>query len=287
MTLRQAIFLCVTLSTALVARGPSASAQTTSPAVAERFKEVGLFQRLGEQLPLDATFTDDEGRQVKLGQYFGDKPVLLMFVYYECPMLCNISLNGLAQVMHGLDFTVGREFEAVIISFDPRETYKLARAKKARFVQRYARPGSEHGWHFLTGDEAAIRRTADAAGFRYYYDEKTAQYAHGSGIILATREGKLSRYFYGVEFPPKDVRLGLVEASSNKIGTAVDQVLLLCFHYNPITGKYGFAIITVLRVAGIATVLAIVGFIARSLRKERRLRARSAPPPALGLTGEA
>jgi protein SCO1/2 len=282
MTIRLALALVCGLAGVARAAAPNT-------ATSEKFREVRIEQRLGHALPLDTVFTDETGRPVRMSDYFGQRPVLLMFAYYECPMLCNVAFHGLLETMRSLEFTPGKEFEVVIVGFDPREKPRLAAAKRLNFLRKYQRPGAERGIHYLTGEAEPIRRMTEAAGFQYFYDEKSGQYAHASGIMIATAEGKLARYFYGIDYPPKDVRLGLVEASKGEIGTPVDQILLLCFHYDPLTGKYGLAIITILRVAGVATVAAMVGFIAISLRRERRLARAGAPcaacsgmPSALG-----
>ena len=245
---------------------PSAPA-SQMPAV---LTDVRFDQRLNEQLPLDARFKDDEGRDVKLGDYFGKKPVVLAFVYYECPMLCTQVLNGLTTSLTVLDETVGREFDVVAISFDARETPALANGKKKSHVDRYKRPESTNGWHFLTGDEASIKAVTSAAGFSYVWDEKTQQFAHPSGIIVATPDGKLSRYFFGIEYAPRDVKLALVESSEGRIGNAIDQLLLYCYHYDPATGSYGFVAMGAVRVGGAITVLALVGFVVMSIRRDMR-----------------
>lgn len=241
-------------------------------------RKVGIDQRLNSQVPLDLVFTDENGQEVKLGQYFGQKPVILTFVYYDCPMLCTLVLNGLTGSLKALKFDVGREFEVVTVSFDPREKPELARQKKESYMARYGREGAAQGWHFLTGDEASIKALADAVGFHYAWDEETKQFAHASGIMILTPEGRLSRYFYGIEYAPKDVRLGLVEASNNKIGSPVDQILLYCYHYDPQTGKYGFAIMNAIRVMGFATFfgLALLIFILKRREAGRREALREA-----------
>jgi protein SCO1/2 len=222
-------------------------------------EEVRIDQRLDETLPLDAVFRDENGDEVKLGAYFGSKPVVLALVYYSCPMLCNQVLNGMTS---GLDvlkaFSIGREFEVVTVSFDPRETPELARQKKETYMQWYKREGAAEGWHFLTGDQANIDRVTEAAGFYYKWDEKTTQFIHASGIMIATPDGKLARYFYGIEYAPKDLRLGLVEASAGRIGSPVDQLLLYCYHYDPASGKYGAAVMNIMRLGGAATIIAII-----------------------------
>lgn len=222
-------------------------------------EEVRIDQRLDESLPLDAVFRDENGDEVKLGAYFGSKPVVLALVYYSCPMLCNQVLNGMTS---GLDvlkaFSIGKEFEVVTVSFDPRETPELARQKKETYIKWYKREGAAEGWHFLTGDQPNIDRLTEAAGFHYKWDEKTTQFIHASGIMIATPDGKLARYFYGIEYAPKDLRLGLVEASAGKIGSPVDQLLLYCYHYDPASGKYGAAVMNIMKLGGAATVIAII-----------------------------
>lgn len=240
------------------------------PASYNPFTEVGIDQRLNEQAPLDLTFRDETGKTVHLQDYFGDKPVILSLAYYDCPMLCSLVMNGLIRTLRTLSFSAGTEFNVLTVSFNPKDTPRMAAIKKQTSLQSYSRPGAETGWHFLTGDEETIRKLTQAVGFRYQYDEKSNQYAHASGIIVLTPQGKVSRYFYGIEYAPRDVRLGLVEASAGKIGSPVDQVLLLCFHYDPTTGKYGFLITTGLRVAGVATVLALGAFMLISARRDRR-----------------
>jgi protein SCO1/2 len=222
---------------------------------------VGIDQKLNEQLPLDLVLTDENGKSVKLGDYFGKKPVVLSLVYYQCPMLCNQILNGMVTAFKVMAFKPGEEFEVVTVSFDPRETPALAAAKKNTYVNylpEARRSGAAAGWHFLTGDEASIKRLTEAVGFRYHWDEATNQFAHASAIYLTTPEGKLARYFYGIEYAPRDLRLGLIEAADNKIGTPVDQLLLYCFHYDPATGKYGARVMNLMRVGGVATLLGVV-----------------------------
>jgi protein SCO1 len=233
-------------------------------------KEVTIEQRLDSQLPLDAQFRDENGQTVELGKYFGKRPVVLALVYYECPMLCTQILNGLVRAARVLTFTPGKEYEVVAISFDARETPKQAALKKAVYMKDYGRPQTADGWHFLTGDQGSIKRVTDAVGFRYKWDVYTAQYAHASAIYVLTPEGKLSKYFYGIEYSPKDMRLGLVEASQNKIGNAVDQILLFCYHFDPTSAKYTPVALGILRVAGAATVLALGGFVFVMLRKDSR-----------------
>jgi protein SCO1/2 len=232
--------------------------------------KIGLDQKIGEPIPLDLPFTDDAGQAVTLRKYFGGKrPVILALVYYECPMLCTQVLNGLVTSVGVLNFQVGREFDVVAVSFNPKEGPGLAAQKKAAYVERYGRPDSADGWHFLTGTQASIDALTAAVGFRYAYDEKIGQFAHGAGIEVLTPQGVLSKYFYGIEFSARDLRLGLIEASSERIGTPIDDVLLLCYHYDPATGKYGAAVLGLVRAGGIATMLAFGVFLTVSLRRDR------------------
>ena len=227
-------------------------------------RDVRIEQKLDQQLPLDLVFRDENGQTVKLGQYFGQKPVVLSFVYYDCPMLCTQVLNAMVTSFRVLPFQIGKDFDVVTVSFDPRETNTLATAKKQvymKYLPARMRAGAESGWHFLTGDQASITQLTDAVGFHYRYDEATKQFAHASGIMLTTRQGKLSRYFYGVDYPARDLRLGLIESSENRIGSPVEQLLLYCYHYDPATGRYGVAIMKVMRIAGVATLLAIAAMI--------------------------
>jgi protein SCO1/2 len=224
-------------------------------------KHVGIEQRLDEQIPLGLTFRDETGKAVKLGNYFGSRPVILNLVYYNCPMLCGQVLQGLESSLKVLKFNVGNEFDVLTVSFDPRETPEMAAAKKTEILKRYGRPRAENGWHFLTGSHDSIDALTKAAGFQYDYDTKTQQFAHGTAIILLTPQGKIAQYYYGIEFPPKDLRLGLIQASQDKIGNVVDEVLLYCYHYNPDTGRYSAIITRVLQVAAGATILILGSFI--------------------------
>lgn len=236
----------------------------------ELLQEVGLDQKLNTQVPLNLRFKDEDGRVVTLGDYFGKRPVILTLNYFECPMLCTEVLNGLVSALGVMNFSVGKEFDVVTVSFDPRDTPERARQKKAAYLGRYKRPGSESGWHFLTGSDHEIAALTRAVGFRYAYNAKAGQFAHASGVMVATPEGRLSHYFYGIEYGPRDLRLALVEASDHKIGTAVDQVLLACFHYDPSSGRYSMAVMTAVRAAGLAMVGLIVGAIVLMRRRERR-----------------
>lgn len=234
--------------------------QTTSNGIPKALQNVGIDQNLNAQLPLDAKFTDSSGKEVKLGDYFGKgKPIVLALVYYECPMLCNEVLNGLTGSLKGISFNAGKEFDVVAISFDPRENEKpnLARNKKEGYLERYNRPETKDGWHFLTGEQSEIDKVTKAVGFNYNFDEKTNQFAHAGGITISTPEGRLSRYLYGIDYSPKDIKFSIMESSENRIGNPAEQLYLYCFHYDPSTGKYGFAILNVLRAMGIATLLGL------------------------------
>jgi len=245
-----------------------------SPALAqdgrpEILQRAGIDQKLDAQIPLDLTFRDESGAPVQLKSIFGSKPVIVSLVYYECPMLCTIVLNGMVSAMRAMSIDVGTDFEVLTVSFDPKETPELAAAKKATYLEQYRRPSAARGWHFLTGDEASIRALADAVGFNFEWDERMQQYAHAAGIVIATPQGRVSRYFYGVEYSPRDLRLSLVEASQNRIGSLVDAILLYCFHWDPLTGRYSQLTMNAIRTGGAVTVLAIAVGIFLMLRRER------------------
>ena len=238
----------------------------TTTGLPPALKEVGIEQRLGEQLPLDTDVKDENGKVVKLGEYFkSGRPVIVAFVYYECPMLCNQVLNGLTGSLKGMSFDAGKEFDVVAISFDAREFDKtgLAANKKASYMERYGRPGTQQGWHFLTATQPSLDAMTQAAGFRYRWDEKSNQFAHAAAIIVTTPEGKLAKYFYGIDYSPKDVKFALMESSEDKVGNAAEKLLLYCYHYDPSTGKYGLAILRVLRLGGILTLIGLgaMGFV--------------------------
>jgi len=242
---------------------PSAGVSNGLP---EQLQKVGIEQRLGEQLPLDAKFKNENGNEIALGDLFkGGRPVVLALVYYECPMLCNQVLNGLSGSMKGISLDPGKDYDVVAISFDARENDKpgLAANKRASYIDRFGRKGTESGWHFLTGDQTSIDAVTKAVGFKYEWDEKSNQFAHASGIMVVTPEGRLSHYFYGIDYSPKDVKFGLIEAADKKIGGVSDQLLLYCYHYDPATGKYGFAILNVMRLVSIAMLIgmAATGFV--------------------------
>lgn len=249
------LLLLTFLSTWLT--GPAQAQGVVSDKDKALLDSIGYDQRLDEQLPLDLTFTDDSGHPVQLGDYFGDKPVILVMAYYECPMLCTLVLNGLLNSLEAIDFDLGDQFDVVTISMDPGETAAMAAAKKETYLKFYARPGAADGWHFLTGSAESIKGVTEAIGFRYVYDERLDEYAHATGMVLLTPEGRISRYFYGIEFEPTDVRLGLVEASNNQIGSAIDQVLLMCYKYDPESGEYTPIVMNIIRLAGTATILLI------------------------------
>jgi protein SCO1/2 len=230
---------------------------------------VGIEQHLDQQIPADLTFRDESGKTVRLGDYFGKRPMILNLVYYNCPMLCGEVLSGLTSTLRVLKFDLGREFEVITVSFDPRETPQIAAEKKKQYLERYGRKGAEQGWHFLTGQQDAIAALTKSAGFQYEYDAKTDQFAHTTAIMVLTPRGKIAQYYYGVEYAPKDLRLGLIEASQNKIGNLVDQVLLYCYHYDPATGRYGAVIMRVVRLAGLATILSLGAFIVIMFRRDK------------------
>jgi len=232
-------------------------------------RNVGIEQRMGVQVPLELPFADELGRPVTLRQYSG-KPMILALVYYQCPSLCNMVLNGIVRSAKSLKMTAGNEFEVVAVSFDPHETPEMAAAKKASYMKEYERPKSEYGWHFLTGAAASSRTLADTVGFRYSYDALTNQYAHASAIIVLTPEGRTSQYFSGIEYPARDLRLALIEASHHRIGSAIDQVMLYCYHWDPARGKYGLVIQNVLRIAGLLTLGSLLTFMLIMFRRDFR-----------------
>ena len=223
----------------------------------DALREVGFDQNLGGTLPLDARFRNEEGESVALGSFFGEKPVILSLVYYECPMLCSMVLNGMVRSLRVLKFDVGNEFDMLTISIDPGEQPELAKAKKDGYVKLYKREGADQGWHFLTGDDEDIRRVCESVGFRYTYDPETDEYAHAAGIVVLTPDGRISRYFYGMEYPPRDLRLGLVEAADGEVGNVIDQALLFCFRYDPEAGTYSAAVINILKIAAVLTLIGV------------------------------
>ena len=238
-------------------------------------QNVGIEQHLDAQVPPNLAFTDDSGRAVHLGDYFGKKPLILNLVYYNCTMLCGEALAGLTGAMKMIKFDVGNQFDVVTVSFNPQETPALAAEKKQDYLKRYGRPGAADGWHFLTGPPESINALTKAVGFQYQYDPNIKQYAHATAIMVLTPQGRISRYFYGVDFPPKDLRMGLVEASAGKIGNPIDQVLLYCYHYNPATGKYGAVITNILRLGAGVTILLLGGMILIFLRLDKSVPRRT------------
>ncbi len=247
--------------------------QGTSNGLPQALQKVGIEQKLDSQLPLDATFKDENGNQIKLGEYFNKgKPVVLALVYYECPMLCNEVLNGLTGSLKGVSFDAGKDFDIVAISFDARENEKpdLAKNKKAAYLNKYERKGTENGWHFLTGTQAEIDKVTGAVGFNYQFDTATDQFAHAGGIMMTTPEGRLSRYFYGIDYQPRDLKFGLIDSSQSKIGNPAEQLYLYCFHYNPADGKYGLAVLRVMRLTAVATLIGLGGMLFVFWRRNKK-----------------
>ena len=232
-------------------------------------RDVAFEQKLNQQVPLDLTFRDESGKTVYLASYFKQKPVILNFVYYKCRDLCPLLLDGIVRSLRALSFDVGNQFDVLTVSFDPHDDAPLAAAKKTDLVEKYSRPGADVGWHFLTGDETSIQRLTQSVGFRYSYDARTGEFGHATGIIIVTPQGKTSRYFYGIDFSPRDLRLGLIEAATDQIGSPIDQLLLFCYHYDPTSGKYNLLVTRVIQIAGAATVLALGAFIIAMLRRDR------------------
>ena len=281
----QVVFLFLMASPALAQPSGPLAVPPPGKAATEQIpilREVGIDQKLDGALPLDVVFSDEHGREAPLRQYFGQRPVVLVFAYYECPMLCTQVLNGITGSIEALSFDAGKDFDVVVISIDPGETPALAADRKKTFMRRYGRPQAEPGVHFLTGRQESIRALTDAAGFRYAYDAAIDQYAHPALVTIATADGRVSRYLFGIDFPPRDLRLALVEASAGRIGSALDQALLFCYHYDATTGRYGLVIMNVVRLAGLLTVAVLVGSIAVSLRHERRRRHNAVAETATG-----
>jgi len=288
MNIKAVIGLIIT--TAVISGGWSSHAQSvfmekpdyanTSDRVPDAIKKAGFEQKLNAQIPLDLVFKNEAGEDVKLGDYFGDKPVLLNLVYFNCPMLCTIILNGLTETLKEIPFTPGAEYEVVTVSFNHRENPELAAKKKAAYIEMLDRPVAAKGWHFLTGSEENIRILADTVGFTFSWVEEREEYAHASGIMVATPAGRLSHYFYGVMYEPRDLRLSLVEASSGKIGSPVDQLLLFCYHYDAATGAYSGAIMKMIQIGAALTLAGLSGFMFKSLRRE--FNSRRVERPAIG-----
>jgi protein SCO1/2 len=256
------LFLSMTL-----AAGPLPESGPPSAAIPPEVAGLAFDQKLGAQVPLDATFRDEQGHTVRLGEFVAKRPVVLVLAYLRCPQLCTLVLNGLLDGLKGVPYRPGQEFEVVVVSFDPRETPDLAAAKKAHYLEGYGRPGAETGWHFLTGDKDQIDRVADAVGFHYAFDVKHDRYNHPSGVTILTADGRVSRYLFGIRFLPRDLKLSLVEASEGRVGSLVDQLLLFCFHYDRDTGSYALSAV---RAGGAVTVLVMVVMLFRVWRRERR-----------------
>lgn len=247
---------------------PDSSPADTRP---ERLRDVGFDQRIGERVPAELAFRDADGQVVELGDLYGERPLVLSLVYFDCPMLCPLTLNALTASLKALPFELGEAYDAVVVSFDPREGPEAATLARQRAFNRYGRTGTEDGWHFLTGDPESIDRLAEAVGFRYTWDEERREFAHGAGVVVLTPGGQIARYFFGIEYPPKDLKLGLVEAGQGRLGSVIDQVLLTCYQYDPETGQYAWSAraMSALRLAAVATVLILIGFIVFSVRRDR------------------
>ncbi len=265
--------LLLSLALLLCLLSALAGAHEARPAL---LRDVGFEQRLDAQLPLALEFHDAAGTVVHLEEYFGARPVILILDYYQGPRLCPLVLDTLLASLRMLPWTVGKQFDVLIVSIDARDTPAVAAAKKAQYLERYGRPDTADGWHFLTGEPEAIQQLTTTVGFRYTYDVATGQFAHAAGIMIVTPQGKLARYFYGIAYAPRELRLGLVEAAANHIGSPIDQLLLFCYHYDPLTGKYGLAIMNVIRLAGLVTVMGLGIFMGVMFRRDRRQRARPA-----------
>lgn len=270
----RSLFLCTVLAGLLLLPAPARGQADPLPVMQnpsgrpEVMKDIGLDQKLDAQVPLDLRFRDEHGATVALRQFFGARPVILTLVYYQCPMLCTFVLNGVLAATKDIPFEMGKDFEVVTVSIDPSEGPVLAESKHTMYAGLYGRPGALAGWHFLTGEESAIQQLASSVGFRYVYDKASQQYGHASGFLVLTPEGRVSRYFYGISYAPRDLRFALMDASGGKIGSPVDQILLACFHYDPMTGKYGLVISRVIRAAGAVTIVAIGGLVLVLRRRE-------------------
>ncbi len=291
------IFCCV----AALAIGGSTQAQVVNapfdplsfdpPDPAQRFSGISIEQRLEAQVPMDLTFVDEGGHQMQLGDYLGDRPAILALVYYECPMLCNLVLDGVEAALDAMKLEVGEDFDVITVSIDPGETPELAAQNKANHLERLGKDGAERGWHFLTGEEVGIERLTSAVGFRYTYDPVTDQYAHAAGIMVLTPLGQVARYYYGVEYIPRDVEFGLMEASEGRIGSVVNQLLLLCFAYDPSTGKYGLLIfrtiqfISTLMILGFIAMYTILFFKSRKKKEAFKQQDTNAPDTTHGAAG--
>ena len=252
------------------APGYKREAGMSASSIPAPLREIGFDQHIGAFVPLDTAFLDESGKTVRLGDYFGSRPVVMVFAYYDCPMLCTQVISGLTSALRTLSLEPGRDFDIVTVSFDPRDTPRSAAEKKTVFVERYRRDGATAAWHFLTGDQASIDRLTKAAGFRYVWDAPTGQFAHPTGVVVLTPDGRLAKYMFGIEYGPRDLRFAIVEASNGRVGNAVDALLLYCYHYDPMTGRYGLVVMRMMRIAGAATVLALGTFIFVMVRREKR-----------------
>jgi protein SCO1 len=257
------LVLCV-----VIAALPACAQEATTPPI---LRDVSIAQNLNARISPDLTFRDEAGKTVRLGDYFGQKPILLSLVYFDCPALCTEVLNGELRTMRSISLNLGKDFDAVTVSFEPKDTPALAKAKRDVYAGQYGRPGAQDHWHFLTGEQQSIDALTQAVGFHYAYDSAGRQYAHAAAIMVLTPDGRIARYFYGVQFPARDVRLGLVEASDGRIGTPTDHALLYCYQYDPMTGKYGFVVMNLVRAAGGVTVLALAIFMFVMFRRDRKL----------------
>lgn len=262
--------LALTLITVVLVSSASSQMMDPTKAAARAFTEVGIDQKLNDQIPLDLKFRNEEGDTVELGSLFHKKPVIISLVYYNCPMLCTQVLNGMVQTFRTLKFTAGQEFDIITVSIDHAESPEMAADKKDTYVTEYARAGVDKGWHFLVGDSLSIKKLADAVGFYFVYDPPTKQFAHASGIMVATPQGKLARYLYGIEYGAKDLTFSLMEAAQEKIGSPVDKLLLLCYHYDPTTGKYGMVVANLLRGGGALMILILGGYMFFSFRSDKK-----------------
>jgi protein SCO1 len=268
--------LLLSTASAVAQAAPKGDLGQTPNQMPAILSSVGIDQHLNAQIPLDLNFVDEHGQPVQLRQYFGKRPVIVTMVYFTCPMLCSQVMSGLTAALNGLSrFDVGREFDVITVSFDPRDTPNEALENKTRYLNRYRRAGSDQGWHFLTGKKEQIEALAQSLGFRYTWDPRVQQYAHASGIMLLTPEGRIAQYYYGIEYALRDLKFGIIEASQGKVGTLVDQVLLYCYHYDPTQGRYGAAIFNILRITALATLLVLGAFMWIMFRREGFLAGRN------------
>jgi protein SCO1 len=276
MSMKSRFYAALLFALTGIAAISTSAQQLTTPAI---LNKVGITQNLNAPIPPDLVFRDETGKSVRIGDFFGRKPIVLSLVYFDCPALCTEVLNGELRTMKAISLDLGKDFDAVTVSFEPKDSPALAKAKRDVYIGQYGRPGAADHWHFLTGDQQSIDALTDAVGFHYAYDSSIRQYAHAAAILVLTPDGRIDRYFYGVIYPARDVRLGLVEASEGKIGTLTDHALLYCYQYNPMTGKYGVVVMNVLRGAGGLTVLILGIFMTLMFLRERK-RSVSVSPAA-------